>query len=36
MSDVLRIVRDVVVHDGTLRWILITSSVLGSSTLTMV
>ncbi|CAN5530176.1 MFS transporter [soil metagenome] len=36
MIDVLRIVRDVVVHDRTLRWILITSSVLGSSTLTMV
>jgi MFS family permease len=36
MRDVLQIVRDVTVHDRTLRWVLITSSVLGCSTLTMV
>lgn len=36
MRDVLHIVRDVTVHDRTLRWVLITSSVLGCSTLTMV
>jgi len=36
LLDVVRVVRDVTVHDRTLRWILISSSVLGSSTLTMV
>lgn len=36
IRDILHVVRDVVVHNRELRWIIITSSLLGSATLTMV